>query len=206
MAIGQVIKLSFKRPAFNHVITPVTLLVLMFACFYLVPESAIRFDREAIMHGQWWRLITNIMTHSNDYHLLLNCASVALIWSLYGSELKIKLSTVVVLYTSIFVGFCLLFFSPTNIYVGFSGALYGIIVIAAYNGFKLGDKWSLGLAIIVIGRVIYQQIDGPSEELAVMIESRVAIESHAFGIVSAVLWIAVDVVYQLVQSKTAKSK
>jgi rhomboid family GlyGly-CTERM serine protease len=195
------LKLSFKPPAFSDIITPITLLTMMFGCFYLVPESVLRFDREAIMLGEWWRLITNIMTHSNDYHLLLNCASVGLIWSLYGSELKIRLSVVVVLYTGLFVGLCLLLYSPTNIYVGFSGALYGIIVIAAYNGFKLGDKWSLALAIIVVGRVIYQQIDGPSDELAEMIESRVAIESHAFGILSSILWIAADLTYQFIRSK-----
>ena len=65
-------------------------------------------------------------------------------------------------------------------------------MIAAYNGFRLGDKWSLWLAVIVVGRVFYQQIDGPSQELADMIESRVAIESHAFGIGSAIVWIGTD--------------
>lgn len=190
-----------KIPKLQNVIIPLSLLALMTICFFWVPEQWIHFDRQAIEEGQLWRLFTNIFTHSNLYHLILNCASVTLIWGIFHHELKIKLSLIVTLYTGLFVGTCLYLFESIEIYVGFSGALYGIIVIACYIAAMQGDKWSLALMLIVIARIFYQQIEGPPEDLTDLIESRVAIESHLYGIYSALIWIAIDLVSRMIKKR-----
>ncbi len=187
-----------KLPKFANIAVPLCLLTLMTLCFFFIPESWIHFDRQAIENGQVWRLFSNIFTHSNLYHLLLNCASVTLIWGIFHEELKIKLSLFITLYTGLFVGVCLYLFETIQIYVGFSGALYGIIVIACYIAAKQGDKWSLALMFIVIARIFYQQIEGPPEDLTELIESRVAIESHLYGIYSALVWIGADLAWRFV--------
>jgi len=185
---------SLKPPQLQDVAVPLTLLTLMTFCFFFIPEELLNFDRSKIAQGEVWRLFTNVFTHSNLFHLLLNCASVILIWSIFHPELRVKLSIFVTVYTGIFVGICLYYFESLEQYVGFSGALYGIIVIACYIAAQKGDKLALGLMLIVIARIIYQQYEGPAESLTELIESRVAIESHLYGIYSALLWIMTDLI------------
>ena len=50
--------------------------------------QALRYQREAIGQGQWWRLVTAHWVHLGVRHLLLDSAGLVLLWALYARELR----------------------------------------------------------------------------------------------------------------------
>jgi len=57
--------------------------VVMAACL-----AALRYERAALQHGQWWRLISAHLVHLDVRHLLLDSAGLVLLWALYARELR----------------------------------------------------------------------------------------------------------------------
>lgn len=49
--------------------------------------QALRYDRVAIDHGEWWRLATAHWVHLGLRHLILDSAGLVLLWVLYAREL-----------------------------------------------------------------------------------------------------------------------
>ena len=111
----------------------------------------------------------------------------ALLWALHGEHYRIGL------YLKVFVWCCLgtsvglYFFSPDLIwYAGLSGALHGIFAWGACVDIKekMKSGWLLliGLAI----KVGYEQIDGSSEQVANLIDAKVAVDAHLFGALTGI--------------------
>lgn len=80
-----------------------------------------------------------------------------------------------------------LLFSPDLIwYAGLSGALHGIFAWGACVDIKekMKSGWLLliGLAI----KVGYEQIDGSSEQVANLIDAKVAVDAHLFGALTGI--------------------
>ena len=48
-------------------------------------QSALRFERQSIVAGDLWRLLSGHLVHLGWTHLLLNLAGLALVWALVGS-------------------------------------------------------------------------------------------------------------------------
>ena len=49
---------------------------------------ALRYERVAIAHGEWWRLASAHWVHLDARHLLLDSAGLVLLWCLYARELR----------------------------------------------------------------------------------------------------------------------
>jgi len=67
-------------------------------------------------------------------------------------------------------------------YVGLSAVLYAVIIIGALLDIKEQPLIASLILLVVTGRVIWQQFSGGADNLANLIDERVAIESHLFGI------------------------
>jgi rhomboid family GlyGly-CTERM serine protease len=82
----------------------------------------------------------------------------------------------------------LYFFAPDLIwYAGLSGALHGIFSWGACMDIKekMKSGWLLliGLAI----KVGYEQVDGSSQQVANLINAKVAVDAHLFGALSGII-------------------
>jgi len=64
------------------------LLLAALACGGPVLTLALRYERAAIAHGEWWRLATGHWVHLGLRHLLADAAGLVLLWMLYARELS----------------------------------------------------------------------------------------------------------------------
>lgn len=81
-------------------------------------------------------------------------------------------------------GIGLYLFAPQlQAYVGLSGMLHGLFVIGAILDIrsKLTTGWLL--LFVVIAKVTYEQVYGAAPEITEMIGTKVATESHLFGVI-----------------------
>jgi rhomboid family GlyGly-CTERM serine protease len=171
----------------EHVIGPLlvaTIAILLFVFQSTLYESLV-FNRHGISEFELWRLLTGNYLHSNFNHLLLNL----LLWSLHGDLFTTRIYLAAFTFFCIFMSLCLYLFTPElSSYVGLSGALHGLFVWGAIKDIKVGYKsgWSLLIGIAI--KIGYEQLVGPSEDLAKTIEASIAIDAHLFGALVGLCW------------------
>src|SRR5579863_8005522 len=51
-------------------------------------QWALRYDRDALAAGQWWRLLTAHVIHLGFEHALLDMAGLALMWALFARDYR----------------------------------------------------------------------------------------------------------------------
>jgi rhomboid family GlyGly-CTERM serine protease len=129
------------------------LLILTLVLLALGGESvraALRYERQAVLAGEYWRLLTGHLVHGGFAHLLLNVAGLGVVAVLFprdysaGQWLWIALASI----AAIDVGF--VFYEPQLLwYVGFSGVLHGAFAAGAVGWWR-HESWGLALVLTLI--------------------------------------------------------
>lgn len=171
-------------------------LLLFILCpllYFFLPESLLAFRRPMIADGQWYRLLTGNLLHTNHWHLLMNLAGLAVIVSLFRWPFGLVGMLALLLFLCIAEGLGLYWFFPGLVgYVGLSGVLHGLFAFGATNEVLTGIRFGWILLAGIIAKVSYEMYTGGSAELASLISARVAVESHLVGmlagIVAALAW------------------
>ena len=148
----------------------------------------LRYDRQAIGNGEYWRLLSGHITHMGLSHLALNIAGLYLVWMLVGSRLSIAgwiwvLSAGV---AGIDAGF---WFLDNNLvwYVGLSGLLHTLLVAGAIAGLWKHRGESLAILLIVIGKIAYEQIAGPMPGSEMSSGGPVVVNAHLYGALAGLI-------------------
>ncbi|MCP4413240.1 MAG: rhombosortase [Gammaproteobacteria bacterium] len=183
------------------------IMAVIIIVLWLMGESAsnmLTYHRSAIADGQIWRLFTGHLIHSNLWHLLLNLASLIMIGWLFSQHLSYKIWMILFTLSALMISFAYYFTAPQfEYYVGLSAILYAVIIIGALQDIKHQPTIAGLILLVVTGRVIWQQLYGTADELEQLIDQRVAIESHLFGIITGyVLGMIVILRKQILLSKT----
>jgi len=146
------------------------------------------YDRALITQGEYWRLITGHLLHTNLAHFLLNSAAVILLAILHGKFYTISNYFFVFIISALFTSIGIYFYDPKLIYyVGLSGILHGIFIWGALKDIVNKDKTGYLLFIGVIMKITHEQIYGASDDIAKIINANVAIDAHLWGTVSGIL-------------------
>lgn len=154
-------------------------------------QHALRYERAAVLGGQWWRLFTAHALHLGWTHLLLNAAGLLLCAALAPQAFQPRrlpqlLGRLAVLALAVSLG--LLCFSPGLAhYVGLSGVLYGLFLWTLAPLARAGDPAALLTLAGLLLWSAWQGLAGPlaSEEAA--IGGRIIVEAHGYGLVGAAL-------------------
>ncbi|AWB65933.1 rhombosortase [Saccharobesus litoralis] len=132
-------------------------------------------------NGEWWRLITGHLVHSNTYHSLLNLGGVLAVWALHGEYYaKYKLA-IVSLLLGLAISASIVMWQSYTHYVGFSAILHGLFCFGAIEDIKRKVNGGELILLFVIGKVIWEQIAGGSMQVAELINANVATDAHLFG-------------------------
>lgn len=147
---------------------------------------ALRYERVAILGGEYWRLITGHLVHGSTAHLLLNMVGLGLIAGLFprdyslGQWLFIGVASV----AAIDAGF-VLFEPQLDWYVGLSGVLHGALAAGAVGWWRHETKpLAAVLSAILAGKLAWEQHFGA---LPLSGDMPVIVNAHLYGAVGGSL-------------------
>lgn len=146
-------------------------------------QERMQWDHNAIMMGQWWRIMTGNLTHTNLYHLSMNVLGLWIISFIFRDHIKARQ------FLLVFIGLCfsvggLLLLTSMQIYVGLSGVLHGLFAFYALVEYRLGRKSNALLLIGLTAKILWEQWFGSATGSEALIGTKVAIDAHIFGAIS----------------------
>jgi rhomboid family GlyGly-CTERM serine protease len=144
------------------------LTLLGIAVLLLLPQisgdaarAGLRYEREAIAAGEWWRLITAHFVHIDLEHTLLNLMGVLLMWAIFARDLRPRQWLVVTGVVVLTIDAGLWFWDrQVDWYVGASGVLHGFMAAGTYVHVRRGDLDGWILVVFIVLKLGYEQWTG----------------------------------------------
>jgi rhomboid family GlyGly-CTERM serine protease len=164
-------------------------LTLAAACVLLLLPSLtgepgrllLRYDREALAAGEWWRLLTAHVVHLGVRHALLNDLGLALMWALFARDYSLRQWAAVVLGAVVAIDAGLwLCDSTLEWYVGSSGALHGVMAAGALAHLRRGEPAGAVLALALLAKLAYEYWAGALPFSAGL---PVVTSAHLYGVI-----------------------
>lgn len=160
----------------------------------LLPDAAraeLRYERLAVAAGEWWRLLTGNFVHLSWGHTALNVGAL-LLGSWVFSEARPAWSWALAVLVTAFASSAGLYWFSPGIYwcVGLSGALHGMLVIAAADWALQGDRVGIGLLAVWVGKIAWEQLGGSLPMTAEISGAEVVTDAHLWGAVGGALFAA----------------
>ncbi len=167
-------------------------LVLFILCLVIQMldlQPLFRFDRQLIEHGQIWRLISAHLTHLNWTHFALNMAGLSLIAAFFSSYKSTQYWLGALFVIAIICSAGLFLDNQLSRYVGFSGVLHGLFIVGGRWEFRHHKLSGAVLLIIIVGKLIWEQMHGALPGSGSMIGGSVAVSSHMYGAIGGVIYL-----------------
>ena len=172
------------------------LVLLSLLCEYGEGEHArllLRYEREAVLQGEYWRLLTGHLVHGSWLHLVLNCAGLGLIVSLFPDHYSTRQWLLIGLTSLLAIDIGFVFWEPQLAwYVGLSGVLHGALAAGAIAWWRYETKLlALAMSVIFVGKLSWEQLHGA---LPLSGGMAVVVDAHLYGalggvIAGTILWL-----------------
>lgn len=182
------------------------MLVLGFAHEWVNPW--LRYDREAIVAGEVWRLISGHLVHLNIWHMAMNLTGFVLCAFFFNDLLNRKILWLWFLPSSLLVSAAFyLLDERLHWYVGLSGILHGLFLLCLIVGWR-GNRALHSLVIaLVIGRLVWEQMpDYDVNYLQSVIQGRVHVNAHLYGSIAGALTAVGLLIQQYAQRTCGRQK
>lgn len=148
----------------------------------------LRYQRMAILDGQWWRLFSAHLVHLGWSHWALNMAGLVLVWALLEQELAGVFGWLVVLGSALVIGLGLLQFDPAlHWYVGLSGVLHGLFAAGALRRWSLEPRAATIMLTVLAAKLVWEQFAGAMPGTGALAGGAVIVDAHLFGAIGGVL-------------------
>lgn len=122
------------------------------------PMHALRYEREALAAGQWYRLATGHFVHLNLQHAALNALGFVLLWALFARDYAARHWVWILAATLAAIDAGLWFFDPAlSWYVGASGALHGVLAAGTLAHLRRREPDGWVLLAFLCAKLAYEQ-------------------------------------------------
>jgi len=148
------------------------------------PEIAgvFQYQREALIEGQYWRLLTGHWVHLGWQHLTMNLGGLAVIWLLFGDALGGIKAWIMTAGIALFTSASLLFVQPEiEWYVGLSGLLHGLLAAGALLSLRAIPVVSSLALVLLVGKLSVELASGGSSQVEAIIGGPILIHAHLYG-------------------------
>jgi len=187
-----------RRSTHWQVPAVMTIFAVLAAAFGTAGMDILKYDRLAIIDGEYWRLLSGHFSHLGPEHLLLNLAGLVLVWLLVGRQYTTPQWTFVTAFSLVIITLGFWYADPNLIwYVGLSGLLHGLLIAGAIGGIGTQTVESTIIIVAVAGKLIYEQLVGPLPGSEATAGGAVIINAHLYGaiggaVAAAILWRRVE--------------
>ncbi|MFT5550058.1 MAG: rhomboid family GlyGly-CTERM serine protease [Candidatus Azotimanducaceae bacterium] len=178
--------------------------LLVMVCLQIVDSQSFRFQHDWVEQSEFWRVITGHWIHFNWQHLLLNGLGLVLCVGITRPIWSIGRWIVYNLLLAVGISMLLTWLNPElDWYVGYSGVLFGVFLLAAIELFKTERIMALLLGLGVCSKVVFEQMNPMTVITSDIIGVPVIIDAHLYGIllafVIALAFALVNQVYTIVK-------
>lgn len=145
----------------------------------------VRYDRQAILAGEFLRLVTAHLIHLDFTHLGWNLAGLALVAWLFGREFRAPEWALILASSTVAVDLGFLWLEPQlEWYVGFSGVLHGLMAagLCAWL-WRTPDSLTALVATVFAAKLAWEHFAGPLPFTAGSLDVPVVHQSHSYGAV-----------------------
>lgn len=141
---------------------------------------ALRYERTAILAGEYWRLVTGHLVHSSVAHLVLNLAGVGLIAGLFPQDYSLRQWLLILIFSTVSIDLGFVFYQPQlQWYVGLSGVLHGALAAGAIAWWRHETRLlALTLSVIFGAKLVWEQTRGA---LPFSGDMPVVVDAHLYG-------------------------
>lgn len=171
----------------------ISIVLLLLALFEPSSSEYLMFDRELISIGEVWRLFSAHFVHLSNTHMLGNLLAVGLVGYIAGASLNNVTGVLLLLWCVLVVGIGLYFFAGHLYrYVGLSGVLHGLLVVAPFVSPFYSRRIALCFLTVVVLKVIWEQ-SGFYDDMALVntIGGRVETLAHLFGLLAGLFYLSI---------------
>jgi len=148
-------------------------------------RASLRYERDALAAGQWWRLVSAHFVHLDLRHLVFNILGLMLLWLLFVREyrglqwLGVGLCSMLAVDAGLWLG------SPQVIwYVGASGVLHGLWSAGAWAQWRRAAPATWLPLVALLLKLGVEQWRGVSVMAADM---QVVLQAHVYGALGGLL-------------------
>lgn len=145
-------------------------------------RSALALDRAAVFRGELWRLWSGHLVHLGGVHLLLNGLGLGLVVALCPEPVPVReWGRRLLVLCAVTSTLLLLWLPHLQWYVGLSGVLHGLFLLALWPSARAGDRLARLCLAILACKLAWEAWNGapPAEEA--LIGGRVVTQAHLFG-------------------------
>ena len=146
----------------------------------------LRYERELIAQGEWWRLITGHLVHLGWTHLALNVMGLALMWALFFPDYSVRAWGLIVACSMIAIDAAFFFIErDLRWYVGLSGVLHGVMAAGTLAYIRRREPGAWILLPFLVGKLLYEQLAGAMPYSLDSAGGPVVVDAHLYGALGA---------------------
>lgn len=154
-------------------------------------HEALRFDRQALLRGELWRLWTGHLVHLGWAHAALNAAGLVVCALLADRPPTAR--TLLRCFALLGAGISVLFLAlqpQLAYYVGLSGVLYGLFVLVLWPGVRRADPIGIAALCAIAAWLGWQLLRGPARAEEALIGGDIIVQAHVYGVACAIAMLA----------------
>jgi rhomboid family GlyGly-CTERM serine protease len=149
-------------------------------------REALRYERVAVLRGEYWRLLTGHLIHGTTQHLLLNVLGLGVIAALFPREFSVRGWLFIALASMSVIDLGFVLWEPQlEWYVGLSGVLHGLLAAGAIGWWRHESKgFAAVLSVVLVGKLAWEQWRGA---LPLSGDMPVIVDAHLYGAIGGAL-------------------
>jgi rhomboid family GlyGly-CTERM serine protease len=185
--------LSFRSAV---AVFPVALVAVLVAFHGLGADAlpTLQYERQAVLAGQAWRLVTGHFVHADLVHLGWNLLGVLIVACLFAGEYSWRQWLVILGASTAATDLGFLLLEPQlEWYVGFSGVLHGLMAAGLVAWARTSRDAVTGVVTaLFVAKLAWEHFAGPLPFTAASLPLPVVHEAHTYGAIGgglAGLWL-----------------
>lgn len=181
----------------NPIAVFAVMLVAVLVAFHVLGADALpalRYDREAVLGGEAWRLLTGHLVHADLVHLGWNLLGVLIVGFLFARDYAVWQWLVILVASTVATNLGFLLLEPQlDWYVGFSGVLHGLMAAGLVGWLRTSrDAVTWIVTALFAAKLAWEHFAGPLPFTAGSLSMPVIHEAHSYGAIGGLvagLWL-----------------